>query len=120
MNDILITFDTAKLAKEKGFKRAYEFYKSNGNLEDFGMVGGYSDCHDNNYAAPTQANLQKWLRDEYNIHIEIQSPDNTEEGWKISSIRKISNPFSIWDTEESFDNYEKALEMGLQATLNLI
>ena len=72
MEEQLISFETAKLAKEKGFTYAYEFYDKEGNIVDFGIVGGWTDCHDENYAAPTQSLLQKWLREKHDIHFEIK------------------------------------------------
>jgi hypothetical protein len=48
MEEQLVSLDTAKLAKEKGF-------------------GNYSDS----YLAPTQSFLQKWLREKHVLNIEI-------------------------------------------------
>ena len=72
MKDELVSFKVAKLAKEKGFNYAYEFYDKDGELEEFGMVGGWSSSTNENYPSPTQSLLQKWLREKHNIHIHLE------------------------------------------------
>ena len=75
MEDTRVTFETAKLAKEKGFKwKSKKGYLENGSLG----VSHYSDyCENDNedyptkYSAPTQSLLAKWLRKEHGIHIEL-------------------------------------------------
>ena len=112
----LINFETAKLAKEKGFTYAYEFYDKEGNIEDFGMVGGWTDCHDENYAAPTQSLLQKWLREVHNLHISVNPkilPSNEIKYYLFKG--KIKKDF-----KDLFNTYEDALEIGLQEALKLI
>jgi hypothetical protein len=101
MVEELITFETAKLAKEKGFCiELYDFYyqsKSNAKpyitqgIEyqsdknckwDWNLNGGESGMltkiipypNDESgiyYSAPTQSLLQKWLREVHNIHVSI-------------------------------------------------
>jgi len=92
MEDQLISFETAKLAKEKGFnwKVLQYYYLSRSNqttpvLQNLGkapneyrqdcFIGIYTDF--NNafaddelwYSAPTQNFLQKWLREVKRIHV---------------------------------------------------
>ena len=57
MKEQLVSFKVAKLAKEKGFNYAYEFYDKDGKLEEFGMVSGWCNSTDENYPAPTQSLL---------------------------------------------------------------
>lgn len=63
MEDTLITFETAELAKEKGFNIPCK------HLYDI-KTGEYSDGYifGDVILAPTQSLLQKWLRDKYNWH----------------------------------------------------
>ena len=89
MKEQLVNFETAKLAKEKGF----EEFVSYCYLEDGELYGTYSlmneddsafiDIMDGNelenhnssnfdrYSAPTQSLLQKWLREKYKTDIII-------------------------------------------------
>lgn len=79
MHEERIKFDTAKLAKEKGFDIDtngffYPLREETKNIDGLAIVGklryslvdssGVEFKKDNNYAlAPTQSILQKWLRD---------------------------------------------------------
>lgn len=130
MKEDLIQFETAKLAKEKRFfdKNVYNevrisqsnFYDGLGNIhslqemfntKDFNL----KDC----FNAPTQALLQKWIRDVHDIHIGIQTGVGDKAWWSFILI-KISTNDILHDSLDNFDSYEKALEAGLVYTLNLI
>lgn len=102
--DTIISFETAKLAKEKGFK-----YKWGVDFDGYDD-SLYIDC-------PTQSLLQKWLREEHNIHIDmyrnaIGFQCNLDKAGCGTHIRKVT------DCEEY--TYEQALEQGLQEALKLI
>lgn len=134
MNEQLINFETAKLAKERGF----EEFVSYCYLENEELYGTYSlmneddsafiDIMDGNelenhnssdfdrYSAPTQSLLQKWLREKHDIHITITSI--SQESWQYH-IQKPKDKLGD-NYEEDFENYEEALEMGLQEALKLI
>ncbi len=100
MKEILITFQVAKLAKEKGFSEyGYYFYTEEDGLCSIDSDGDILNIYDENlnqidyrydsngdfwfndegdvfytpekYLAPTQSLLAKWLREEHNIHIKI-------------------------------------------------
>ena len=131
MTEEIVTFKTAKLAKEKEFanktphKLRRDYYNHLGGLN--GDVTEYVKAYVakektekyNTIDAPTQSLLQKWLREKHEIHIEI-IPDE-------------SDPKSIWHTivyplfclaepsfEGAFVTYEEALEEGLQEALKFI
>ena len=103
MKEQLISFKTAKLAKEKGCELKGVIYED----------GGVSLC--------TQSLLQKWLREEHNLHIEVCSgkghyyvkhggiEDMLLQELEILNGKKIK-----------FKTYEEALEKGLQEALKLI
>lgn len=123
MTEELVTLETAKLLKEKGFNEycknvididnilSETLYRTNDNLP--------KQC----FSLPTQSIAQKWLRETKNIHIcvyncacgygyEISKADN---GTHIaSSTYKGTNDGGEWDT------YEEALEAGIQEALKLI
>jgi len=134
--EALISFNTAKLAKEKGFdipciatykdaelyhhksKRYIDLSMSKKWIEEPIKNSAMLDAKVPRYSAPTQSLLQKWLRDVHNIHIEIQSPDTPNETWgsHIRYINKFGNRGDCGDSE----TYEQALEAGLLEALKLI
>jgi len=112
----LITFDTAKLAKDKGFKlgigwHGFEdwFYDKDGN-----MTANYRG---DNPCSPTQALLQKWLREEHDIVLIIDYLGNPKLGY-YPVFKIIDNNQVMVST--AFENYEEALEGGLFGALTLI
>ena len=96
MKEEFVTFETAKMLKEKGMFTDIEF--------------------------PPQSIVQKWLRETKNLHISIIR-DACGYGYDIckadngthitDGIFKGSNDGGQWDT------YEEALEVGIQESLKL-
>ena len=112
MKEQLITFETAKLAKEKGYSKLHcEVAYKAADKQLYGDRGDYTD-----YPAPIQSLLQKWLREEHNIHITITSI--SQESWQYH----ITKPGQrLGDNyEEDFYTYEESLESGLHQALKLI
>lgn len=68
------------------------------------------------FSAPTQSLLQKWLREVHNIHITVTSI--SQESWQYH-IQKPKDKLGD-NYDEDYENYEKALEDGLQEALKLI
>jgi len=131
MNEPLITFITAKLAKEKGFdwKTLWRYQG-----EDSDIVGGALYNHNCSelwnvslYSAPTQSLLQKWLREEHNIDVWAQPfvegyrTDNFELYLPNKSYSYFLFKDGVWaNAEVDFINFEEALEDGLYQALLLI
>jgi len=132
MKEQLITLETAKLAKEKGFdvEGCFAIYQEKGNLIisyedmiDFTDQERVSRMFSAVALAPTQSLLQKWLREVHNIHC---SSDCNASGW-MWVIEKTNGTF-IKDSEFSGDipeagmweTSEEALEEGLIEALKLI
>ena len=125
MEDTRITFETAKLAKEKGFpqepnrlKIPYYNYKGEfkGDVKDW--LSKYLRKEDTSdvesVSAPTQSLLAKWLREEYNIHLIAYKNINIDGyDWCYITTDGITNI-------NSYKTYEEALEIGLQEALKLI
>ena len=116
MQEEIIKFETAKLAKEKGLKQkaieiGFSYYKPDGEKL---KITEYS-TEFVKYCIPysTQSLLQRWLREEYNINIFI-----TEGFHKISKYKVYTKP--SWGEFKECDTYEEALEIGLQEALKLI
>lgn len=146
MTEELISFPTAKLAKEKGFNLIVKNYYY---PEAYGTIIPIINDHDINvninahesnayYSAPTQSLLQRWLREVHKISINIFY----ERGNWYYILFKLPNSEDIlkskdesnqdadlyldderitdeWFTQEN-KSYEKALEIGLQEALKLI
>ncbi len=124
MTEELVTLETAKLLKEKGFNEyCKDIIKEDNNRIMQSVFRTNKNLPKLCYSRPTQSVAQKWLRDIQNIHIcvyncacgygyEISKADN---GTHIaSSVYKGTNDGGEWDT------YEEALEAGLQEALKLI
>lgn len=105
MKDELITYETALLAKEKGYTLGL-------HLE---------------YYATTQSLLQTWLREKHKIHIFIGFRPNVKK-WDSHAYDlnlsgpeyAKSRPLGKFFSQQKCDSYEDALEGGLQEALKLI
>lgn len=144
MKEKLITFETAKLAKEKGFFYKTPKYYSTENPhsihKDLQCRGILGLMHENTLyqeyierdeesglllyqltpsvvSAPTQSLLQKWLRESKNKIVLIGLSDFGY-SWKIRYLKNKS----IFSSRDGgfYKSYEKALESGLQEALKLI
>jgi len=138
MKDELITFPTAKLAKEKGFNEdCYEHYHIREddtvladneagylectNLEDY--LHSNESLRDNEYSAPTQSLLQRWLRENHSIHIlmNVGMNDGTKQTFYCNVCLFGKNLYkSTFRSKISVYTYEEALEIGLFQALLLI
>jgi hypothetical protein len=121
MKEQLISFNTAKLAKEKGFDiKQKNWYDQIGGLNPRRGASG-AMCYENVGYAPTQSLLQKWFRelptpiiiavstDFIAFEVEIKHPD-------IRDVKIIE----VDSEEKWFNSYEDALEAGLEYALKLI
>jgi hypothetical protein len=131
MKEQLITFETARLAKDKGFDiptrnfyadftwKSIEIYSCN----EVGY-GEFTDSMENEHGfgdivlIPTQSLLQKWLREVHKIDVFVVACYIGEKKHRYSYY--ITNPLDTdADGSESL-TYEEALEIGLQEGLKLI
>ena len=130
MEDQLISFETAKLAKEKGFDIPVEYGGFNSKMRLTRQISMYKIQLTNwnknhtisgkpSFSVPTQSLLQKWLREEHNIHCWL-IPAEIDKAYRcyIWSGIKLNLLESI--NTSSFKTYEEALEKGLQEALKLI
>ena len=146
MKEQLISFETAKLAKEKGFDvpvdSLYSMYSNNNVIIDNDYLRKYNKFDKKEYiktknwnlkkkftSAPTQSLLQKWLREVYNISVNPIPNFKTnlnQYHLGIVFINKgvvdatIIKSDAAYKTTVLFDSYEEALEKGLQEALKLI
>lgn len=124
MQEQLISFETAELAKEKGFQEEELHYYLNGELLQHPNRLYYNFNQDNpprnQFSAPTQSFLQKWLREKHRLIVLVgynYEYDSTPYTYWIYKENE-SNPINQWVND--LHTYEDALELGLQETLKLI
>jgi len=109
MKEQLIQFETAKLAKEKGFD--WEWGILYNRLDNYLFID-----------LPTQSLLQKWLREKHKIFIELGLVDSLNDYWVRVDVSTLSSLETIWrnDPNNHLETYEQALEAGLIEGLKLI
>ena len=127
MEEQLISFETAKLAKEKGFTQnpyvisysyRYEFTDYTGCILSNSLFNPSSNI----CTVPTQSLLAKWLREEHNIYVsprESYAFDGT-----LDFVCTVNGVFVNHNFKDKpinrFENFEEAYEIGLQEALKLI
>ena len=131
MEEQLISSETAKLAKVKGFDELTpNLYvvdpdvrtataNNNGRTNS-----NYIERKDYKvYSRPTQSLLQKWLREEHNLHIlmNVGMNDGVKQTFYCNIFKFGKNLYvGKFRSETSIYTYEEALEKGLIEALKLI
>ena len=117
MEDTRITFETAKLAKKKGFLKEWaELAYKKDDQKLYGDTGIYTD-----YPAPTQSLLSKWLREKHGVDISILILGISDYQVYVHKKRELKYNGIVNFVFENKDNiYEEAYEIGLQEALKLI
>ena len=140
MKEQIISFSTAKLAKEKELSEGVEtiYFYTHQKCKMYGI-----DEHNRHYPivntpgklyniledatlhphniilAPTQSLLQKWLREEFNISVRVDHNLKDRHTLEFSVQIYDVNNYSM-DDITVFPTYEEALEEGLSQALELI
>lgn len=124
MEDQLISFETAKLAKEKGFELnsiCYFQLLQNRPLRYMLVVeegeGDYvNEDPENRIAVCTQSLLQRWLRETHLLFVYItpkwEGDNKKDTRWRHNN--------SYESAKTLYNTYEEALEAGLIEALNYI
>ena len=128
-----VSFEIARLLKEKGFDgECRAFWKdwkgeirlcscNRADMFDYchnSMLERYNDAKETNIATPTLQMAMKWLREVYNLYIEMKISKNTFLwGFRVS----LSNGSTSYSHANVFSNYEQACEAAIKYCLeNLI
>ena len=109
MTEELVTLETAKLLKEKGFLQRKYFID----------VSTLHNCY-KYLSVPPQSVVQRWLRETKDLHIEISY---MYENYWIYDILTIPNHDLVGLSDRPiihYKSYEEALEAGIQEALKLI
>jgi hypothetical protein len=128
MTETLISLDTAKLAKEKGFDLPCRTFYNEGSglrLQSDTLLRTGKDVF---YEVPTQSLLQKWLRDVHGWHILVIPVVTMGYTFKIMKVWKkdfdpnveIETPPYSGVNAYDYSDYEEALEAGLIEGLKLL
>ena len=123
MTEELVTLETAKMLKEKGFNEYCKNVISDKGLMMETIFRTSKDLPKSFYSCPMQSIAQKWIRETKNLHISIirnacgygYAIVKADSGtWMEDDNFKGPNDGGNWDT------YEEALEAGIQEALKLI
>lgn len=127
--------DTAIIAKTKGFYLpAIDYYYDTNSINNnpiFCQLHSIqwhklndNRLEDNIVLAPTQSELQTWLRDEHEIHIEISRSFNYYVIKRICKYDTDEDVNIVFDIDEIIwedcGKYEEALEIALVFTLSTL
>ncbi len=127
IHEEICTYEVCKLAKDKGFNEyeacnhIYEDDEQWHTLTTYTNAKGIDWSKDKFTVAPTQSILQRWLREEKSIIIELKYSDSTESWrpfWSWYIYNNLGFTLEIGDYSAT---YELALEDALKYALeNLI
>ena len=114
MEEQLISFETAKLAKEKGFdwicRVFYEDWDNN-ELHEPISPSDFNNEHvwEKTISAPTQSLLQKWLREVHDIKmcVSYTCVDDSEYAyiWEITTNCEKGRKKDSWDFNKRTDSF---------------
>ena len=131
-----VTYEVAKLLKEKGYDEECNAYYHNDKSNEYCGVndgerfelcegGFYNKCNKYRDAAPTLYEAQKWLREMYGIYVLVTPYHNSDYGKFLTFdiYRKIDcYPYLEYvnDSDDVFYFYEEALNAGIKKALEFI
>jgi hypothetical protein len=125
----LINLETAILAKSKGFDLTVLFYYDGSDMVATQAISPFNILNYNKNkgstfrSAPTQSLLQKWLREEHNIFVQVLLDQTTEPKFAVEIFEYShfgnykENKIEPWYL---YKIYEEALEVGLKEGLKII
>jgi len=119
MKEELITYDTAVLAKDKGFDIPCLYGVMGKKMkltheEPYNLVN-WNAPRKKFTSVPTQSLLQKWLREKHSIEVEVTKLTK----YYYKTYKGDLNPYTSNKAIPS-DTYEEAWEKGLQEALKLV
>jgi len=118
IEDTYVSFEQAKALKELGFPQDknsnYLFYDEEGSLRSFHI----SPTFKLQFKRPTLSLVQKWLREEKNIHLVIN--EDRFDLWSIWGHEIKPLEFSVFERIGGFTSYEQALSAGIDKCIELL
>ena len=124
MEEQLVSFEVAILLKQIGFSYECErYYNETGHWLSLNKCKINHNIYDDMCSAPSQEMAKKFIREEYNIHVEVW---RSAGGWGWC-IDKANNGTGIADSGDegpndsgTWDEYEDALNDGLLKACKII
>lgn len=127
-----VTYEQALALKKLGFDdKVNHYYDNNGVIDEIladlsmedptGQYSAYDNCNDGSYngwiSAPTLAQVQKWLREKKDYHIEPRLFYD-----KFHTDCKSSSRGRYWQIEHGkyYSSYEEALSAGITECIKLL
>lgn len=141
MKEQLISFETAALAKEKGFDIDCKLFYSTKDRPPMAYnISAKESLSDNPQynkymLAPTQSLLAKWLRDTHNIRVfcTFETIDDSETAWiwnivsdNVEGKGRKKDTWDFYDRKDCFsemtwfEDYEECFEAGLYRALKSV
>lgn len=140
MNEDFVSYDLALKLKECGFDEPCDhFYCAFDNETDVRFWSIHPAQSQNGFTnpdgkviadAPTLAHAQKWLREKWDLHIDVypiagymfDADDQICEEWNYWTfdIVHVMSTRKIVVDEEQYGSYEEALTEGIKSALELI
>lgn len=129
IEEAYVSFETAKLLKEKGFdEECYQKYDDEGYLSfnHVGYINNENPCDDFYALAPTHQMVMCWLREVHNQHIVIQAYNNvallkTDYYVEIQNLNEPTKKGYCVNGCMRKSTYEEAVESAIKYCLtNLI
>ena len=129
-----VSLESARLLKEAGFDVECDWFYINDGSVDTGIVVRSTSPRDHNMGAgflsrPTLALAARWLREVHGIHVSSNifmdsandSDGNTVDEWTYWTFDLFDNSGRIIEeSDDRYDSYEEALEVGLKFGLKVI
>lgn len=128
MQEELISFPTAKLAREKGFdlkvKNWFDtswnpFIEKNPIEWESSIFVDFNSGKIDRFSRPTQTLLQRWLREVRNTHVYV-TPESISKQNGSYLYHILGDNITLHFKGVLGMNYEEALEVGLQEGLKMI
>lgn len=121
-----VSFEVAKLLKEKGFKELCLFqYTESGAIWRCDLPVNYNE-YENEWSCPSLYEAQKWLREELNIFIVIV-PYYSRKYEIVEYEYRIATYFDLLEkqgkrikSKEYYEKYEECMNAAILEALKLI
>lgn len=125
-----VSFDTAKMLKEAGFKERVGscfMYDDKADEYEYEFVNGYAivkkalrdnyNGYENTISRPTQALAVRWLREEHHIFIMLTP---VIQGWMYDLFDLKKHQYILCNEDAMTESYEAAFETALREAVKLI
>lgn len=115
-----VSFEIAKLLKEKGFDiRCNTYYISDNEIAALSITRDFNN-HGIYLSAPTHQMAMKWLREVHGLFISIGN-DDLGYNWQIMNVDIRSDngdPTYLTDSYAGYKSYEDTVEAALKYSLS--